>query len=49
MSAPPQSAPASALRETLIFVAQRAARTSGQDVLLALTGRGELPAAYSVY
>jgi uncharacterized protein (TIGR03083 family) len=43
------SAPPSALRESLVFVAQRAAGRSGQDVLLALSGRGRLPAGYSVY
>jgi uncharacterized protein (TIGR03083 family) len=42
-------APPSALRESLMFVAQRAAGRSGQDVLLALSGRGQLPAGYSVY
>lgn len=43
------TAPPSALRESLVFVAQRAAGRSGQDVLLALSGRGPLPAGYSVY
>jgi uncharacterized protein (TIGR03083 family) len=42
-------APPTALRESLVFVAQRAAGRSGQDVLLALSGRGQLPAGYSVY
>jgi hypothetical protein len=37
------------MRESLVFVAQRAAGRSGQDVLLALSGRGRLPAGYSVY
>jgi uncharacterized protein (TIGR03083 family) len=41
--------PAGALREALRFVSEAAARRSGQDVLLALTGRGALPAGYSVY
>lgn len=36
--------------ETLLFAARRAAaRASGQEVLLALTGRGPLPAGYSIY
>ena len=43
------SAPPTALRESLVYVAQRAARKSGQDVLLALSGRAPLPAGYSVY
>jgi uncharacterized protein (TIGR03083 family) len=43
------TAPPSALRESLVFVAQRAAGRSGQDVLLALSGRAPLPAGYSVY
>jgi uncharacterized protein (TIGR03083 family) len=43
------SAPPSALRESLVFVAQRAAGKSGQEVLLALSGRGPLPTGYSVY
>jgi uncharacterized protein (TIGR03083 family) len=43
------TAPPSALRESLVFVAQRAAGRSGQDVLLALSGRAALPAGYSVY
>jgi uncharacterized protein (TIGR03083 family) len=42
-------APATALQQSLAFVARRAAGRSGQDVLLALTGRGELPQGYSVY
>ena len=42
-------APPSALRESVAYVAQRAAGKSGQDVLLALSGRGQLPAGYSVY
>jgi len=42
-------APRTALRESLVYVAQRAAGKSGQDVLLALSGRGPLPAGYSVY
>lgn len=42
-------APPTAIRESLVFVAQRAARRSGQEVLLALSGRGQLPAGYSVY
>jgi hypothetical protein len=41
--------PATALQWSLMFVAQRAAGRSGQDVLLALTGRGELPPGYSIY
>jgi uncharacterized protein (TIGR03083 family) len=41
--------PAGALGEALRFVAAVAARRSGQEVLLALTGRGTLPAGYSVY
>jgi uncharacterized protein (TIGR03083 family) len=43
------SAPPAALRESLVFVAQRATGKSGQDVLLALSGRSPLPAGYSVY
>ena len=42
-------APPTALRASLVVVAQRAAGRSGQDVLLALSGRGQLPAGYSVY
>lgn len=42
--------PSGVLAETMLFVAGRAAaHPSGQDVLLALTGRGPLPAGYSVY
>lgn len=43
------TAPTSALRESLMFVARRAATRSGQDILLALTGRGQFPPGYSVY
>jgi uncharacterized protein (TIGR03083 family) len=43
------TAPATALEESLVFAARRAANRSGQDVLLAVTGRGQLPADYSVY
>ena len=43
------SAPPTALYESLVYVAQRAAGKSGQDVLLALSGRAPLPAGYSVY
>ena len=43
------SAPPTALHESLVYVAQRAAGKSGQDVLLALSGRAPLPAGYSVY
>ena len=43
------SAPPTALRESLAYAAQRAAGKSGQDVLLALSGRAPLPAGYSVY
>lgn len=42
-------APVTALQQSLVFVAHRAATRSGQDVLLALTGRGTLPDGYSVY
>lgn len=43
------AAPRTALQESLVFVAQRAMSKSGQEVLLALTGRTQLPAGYSVY
>lgn len=42
-------APATALQQSLVFVAHRAADRSGQDVLLALTGRAHLPDGYTVY
>lgn len=41
--------PRSVLEEALAFVARRAAGRQGEAVLRALTGRGELPAGYSVY
>jgi len=43
------SVPPNALRESLTFVARRAAAKSGQDVLLALAGRTRLPDGYSAY
>lgn len=43
------SAPATALRVSLGFVARLAARKSGQEVLFALTGRSALPEGYSVF
>lgn len=42
-------APVSALRESLQFVAARCASREPESVLLALTGRVELPSGYSVY
>lgn len=41
--------PPSVLEEALVFVARRAAGHQGAAVLRALTGRGQLPAGYSVY
>ena len=42
--------PGPVLAETLVFAARRAAdRPAAQELLLALTGRGPLPAGYSVY
>ncbi|MDP2286971.1 MAG: maleylpyruvate isomerase family mycothiol-dependent enzyme [Actinomycetota bacterium] len=41
--------PESCMRQTLAFVAQRAAKKDSQLVLRALIGRGQLPAGYSVY
>jgi uncharacterized protein (TIGR03083 family) len=41
--------PAAALQQSLAFVAALAARRDGTAALLALTGRGRLPAGYSVY
>ena len=41
--------PPRALRESLLFVAHRASSRSGEEVLLALTGRGRLPDGYSAY
>lgn len=41
--------PPAALAEALAFVARRAARGDGVAVLRAMTGRGDLPAGYSVY
>jgi uncharacterized protein (TIGR03083 family) len=41
--------PAAALQQSLAFVAALAARRDGTAALLALTGRGQLPAGYSVY
>jgi hypothetical protein len=43
------AAPTSAVRKSLAFVASRVADGSGSEVLLALTGRGVLPAGYSVF
>ena len=43
------SVPDGALEVTLVFVARRSARNAPLDVLLALTGRGQLPADYSVF
>jgi uncharacterized protein (TIGR03083 family) len=44
-----EAAPGSALRATLAFVAERCASREPEQVILALTGRGELQAGYSVY
>lgn len=42
--------PLPALQESLAFVARRSMnKADGEMVLFALTGRGELPAGYSVY
>jgi uncharacterized protein (TIGR03083 family) len=42
--------PSHIVTEALLFTARHAAaRPSGQEVLLALTGRGPLPAGYSIY
>jgi uncharacterized protein (TIGR03083 family) len=41
--------PAEVLEEALVFVARRAARGAGAEVLLALTGRGDLPDGFNVY
>ena len=42
--------PPPALKESLAFVAQRSLhKGNGEIVLFALTGRGQLPAAYAVY